>query len=219
VEGTIVLGLGRTTLFPSEDGLALDVIGLQVLNVVSLTDGLDQSAHLVGKLGDEDHGLKVRRDSAFGCCHSSKPDEDGVNGECRVGVPGDDDVHGRLEFLIGGGDAGFAVGGLEVFPCYGSEHCGDVGVFLDGLFEEVQNGRGKCWMEAEHDVPQSPVVGIEPGGNLGLVGGGLRGVCNRFGVGSFRICFGNSGRGIVFGSGELVCNDSPLTLREEVVHH
>ena len=28
VEGTIVLGLGRTALFPSEDGFTFDVIGL-----------------------------------------------------------------------------------------------------------------------------------------------------------------------------------------------
>jgi len=48
LEGTIVLGLSRTTLFPSKDGLAFDIIGLQVLNIVGLTNRLDQSAHLVG---------------------------------------------------------------------------------------------------------------------------------------------------------------------------
>ena len=130
LEGTIVLGLSRTTLLPSEDGFTFDVIGLQILDVVSLTNGLNQSTHLVGKLGDKDHGLKVRRDGAFGCCHSSKPDEDGVDSECMVSVSGDDDIHRRFEFLVGGGDSGFAVSGLEVLPCYGSKHCGNIGVFL-----------------------------------------------------------------------------------------
>jgi len=173
----------------------------------------------VGKFRDEDHGLEMRGDGAFGCCHSRKSNEDGVDCMGRIGVPGDDDIHRCFEFLIGGGDSGFAVGGLEVLPCYGSEHCGNVGVFLDGLFKEVQNGRSECWMKAEHDVPQGPVIGVEPGGNLGLVYGGLRGIRNHFGVGSFRICLGNGDCGLVLGSGKLVCDDSPLTLGEEIVHH
>jgi len=38
LEGTVVLLGSGTTLFPSEDGLAFDVVGFQVLNVVSLTN-------------------------------------------------------------------------------------------------------------------------------------------------------------------------------------
>ena len=48
--GTIVLVLSGTTLFPSKDSLAFDVVGFQVLNVVGLTDGLNQRAHLVWEL-------------------------------------------------------------------------------------------------------------------------------------------------------------------------
>jgi len=173
----------------------------------------------VGKFGDEDHGLKMRRDGTFRCCHSCKSDEDGIDRKGRVGVSGDDDIHRCLEFFIGGGDSGFSVSGLEVLPCYGSKHRVDVGIFLDGFFEEIQNSCGECWMEAEHDVPQSPIIGIKPGVNLRLVLGGFGGICNRFGMGSFRICFGDGGCGLIVGSGELVCYNLPLALGEEVVHH
>jgi len=91
----------------------------------------------VGKLGDEDHGLEMRGDGAFGCCHSCETNEDGVDRKGRVGVPRDDNVHCCLEFLIGGSDSGFSVGGLEVLPGYGSEHSVDVGVLLDSFFEEI----------------------------------------------------------------------------------
>jgi len=128
---------GRKPAKIMTDSLAFDVIGFQVLNVVGLTNRLDQSTHLMGKFGDEDHGLKMRRDGAFRCCHSCKSDEDGIDRKGRVGVPGDDDIHRRFEFLVGGGDPGFAVSGLEVLPCYGSEHRVDVGIFRDGFFKEV----------------------------------------------------------------------------------
>ena len=72
---------------------------------------------------------------------------------------------------------------------------------------------------SEHDVLQSPIIGIKPGVNLGLVLRGFGGICDCFGVSSFRICFGDGGCGLVIGSGELVQNNLPLTLGKEVVHH
>jgi len=93
----------------------------------------------MGKFGDEDHCLKMRRNGAFGCCHSCEADENSIDCKGRIGVPGDDDVHRCLEFLVSGGDSGFTVGGFEVFPCYGSEHRVDVSILLDGLFEKVQD--------------------------------------------------------------------------------
>ena len=158
----IVLALDGTALLPSEDSLSLDIVGLQVFDVVGLADRLDQPTHLVWKLGDKDHGLEVRGDGAFGCCHPGETNKDGVDCESRVGVSGDDDVHRRLEFFVCSGDSGFAVGGLEILPGYGSEHGGDVGVLLDGLLEEVQYSRGDGWVKVEHDVPQSLVIDIEP---------------------------------------------------------
>ena len=153
LEETIVLGLSGTALFPSKDSLAFDVIGFQVLNIVGLTNGLDQSAHLVGELGNKDHCLEMRRDGAFRCCHPCESDEDGIDRKGRVGVPGDDDVHRRFELLISGGDPGLAVGGLKVLRCYGSEHRVDVGVLLDGFLEEIQNSGGERWVKVKHDVP------------------------------------------------------------------
>jgi len=173
----------------------------------------------VGKLGDENHGLKMRRDGAFRCCHSCKSDEDGIDRKGRIGVPGDDDLHRRFEFFVGGSDSGFAVGGLKVLPGYGGKHCVYVGVLRNSLLEEIQNSRGECWMEAEHDVSKGPVVGIEPGVNLRLVPGGLGGIWDCFGVGSFCVLHGDGGSELVFGSGELVCDNLPLALGEEVVHH
>jgi len=137
LEGTIVLVLDGTTLFPGKDSLSLDIISLQVLNAVGLTNRLDQSTHLVGELGNEDHGLEMRRDGALRCCHSGKPNEDGIDCKGRVGVSGDDDIHCCLEFFIGGGDSGFTVGGVEILPSYGSKHGGNVGVLFDGLLEKV----------------------------------------------------------------------------------
>jgi len=153
LERAIVLVLIRTTLFPSKDSLAFDVVSLQVLDVVSLTDGLDQSTHLVGKFGDEDHGLEMRRDGAFGCCHSCESNENGVDRNGRVGVSWDDNVLCCLEFLIGGSDSGFTVGGFKVLPGYGSEHCVNVGVLLNSFLEEVQDSCGECWVEVKHDIP------------------------------------------------------------------
>ena len=75
---------------------------------------------MIWELGYEDHGLEVRGDGAFGCCHSSETDKDGVDGEGRVGVPGDDDIHCHFEFFVRGGDPGFTIGGFKVFPSYGS---------------------------------------------------------------------------------------------------
>jgi len=219
LEGTVVLVLNGTTLFPSKNSLSFDIVSLQVLDVIGLTDGLNQSAHLVGELGNEDHGLEMRRDGAFGCCHSCKPNEDGVDCKGRVGVPGNDDVHCHLKFFIGGGDSGFTVGSFEVLPGYGSEHRVDLGVLLDGFFEEVQNSCGECWMEAKHDVPQSPIIGIEPRVNFRLVLGGFGGIWGCFGMSSFHIGFGDCGYGLVVRSGELVCDDLPLTLGEKIVHH
>jgi len=112
--GAVVLS--GTALFPGKDSLALDVVGLQVLDIVGLTDRLDQCAHLVRELGNENHGLKMRRDGAFGCCHSGKSDEDGVDSKSGVGVSGDDNVHRCLEFFVSGGDPGFAVGFLKILP-------------------------------------------------------------------------------------------------------
>jgi len=134
---TVVLALDGTTLFPSEDGLTFDIVGFQVLDVVGLADGLDQHTHLIWELGDEDHGLEVRRDGAFGCCHSGEADKDGINGESRIGVSGDDDVHRHLKFFVCGSDSGFTVGGFKILPSYGSEHSVDVGVFLNSFLEEV----------------------------------------------------------------------------------
>jgi len=133
----IVLVLDRTTLLPSEDGLLFDVVGFQVLDVIGLTYGLDQRIHLVWELGNEDHGLEMRRDGTFGCCHPGEADEDGVNGESGIGVSRDDDIHRHLEFFVCHGDPGFAIGSLEIFPGYGSEHGGDVGVLFDGLLEKI----------------------------------------------------------------------------------
>jgi len=62
----VVLALDGTTLLPSEDGLTFDVVGLQVLDVIGLANGLDQRIHLIWELGDEDHGLEMRWDGAFG---------------------------------------------------------------------------------------------------------------------------------------------------------
>jgi len=150
---TVVLTLDGTTLLPSEDGLSFDIVGLQVLDVVSLADGLDQRTHLIWEFGDENHGLEVRGDGTFGCCHSGEADKDGINGESRIGVSGDNNIHRYLEFFVCGSDPGFTVSGFEILPNYGSEHGGDVGVFLDGFLEEVQNSRGDGWVEAKHDVP------------------------------------------------------------------
>jgi len=82
----VILALDGAALFPSEDSLPFDIIGLQVLDVVGLTDGLDQHAHLVWELGNKNHGLEVRRDGAFGCCHPSKTDKDGVEPGINVGL-------------------------------------------------------------------------------------------------------------------------------------
>jgi len=133
----VVLTLDGATLFPGEDGSSLDVIGLQVFDVVGLTYRLDQCAHLVWELGNEDHGLEVGRNGAFGCCHPGKADENGVNGESGVSVPRNYDVHCHLEFFISGSDSRFAVGRLEGFPGYGGEHGVDVCVLLDGFLKEV----------------------------------------------------------------------------------
>ena len=81
--------------------------------------------------------MEMRGDGAFGCCHPGKADKDSVNGEGRISVPGDDDIHRHFEFFVRGGDPGFAIGGLEVLPSYGSEHGGDVGVLLNSLLEEI----------------------------------------------------------------------------------
>jgi len=112
----IVLALNGTMLLPSENSLTLDVISFQVLDVISLADGLDQHVHLIWELGDEDHGLEMRRDGGFGCCHPGKTYEDGVDGESGIGVPGDDDIHRHFEFLIRCGDPRFAIGALEELP-------------------------------------------------------------------------------------------------------
>ena len=74
-------------------------------------------------------------------------------------------------------------------------------------------------METKHDVPQSSIIGVKPGVNLGLVLGGFGGIRDRFGMGSFRICFGDGGCGFVIRSGELVCDNLSLALGEKVVHH
>jgi len=216
---TIVLALNGAMLLPSEDGLALDIVGFKVLDIVGLADGLNQHAHLIWELRDKDHGLEMRGDGAFGCCHPSKADKDSVNGEGRISVPGDYDVHRHLEFFVSGGDPGFAVGGFEELPGYGSEHGVDVGVILNGFFEEVQNSCGERWVEAKHYVPQGFIVGVEPGVNLGLVLGGSGGICNRFGLGSSFVGFGYSGYGFVIRGRKLVCDDLPLALGEKVVHH
>jgi len=42
--------LSGTALFPSKDGLAFDVVGFEILNVIGLTNGLNQRAHLVWEL-------------------------------------------------------------------------------------------------------------------------------------------------------------------------
>ena len=133
----VILASDGATLFPGEDGSSFDVVSLQILNVIGLTYGLDQGAHLVWELGNEDHGLEVGRNGAFGCSHPGKADEDGVNGESGVSVPRDYDVHCHLKFFIGGSDSRFAVGRFEGLPCYGSEHGVDVCVLLNGFLEEV----------------------------------------------------------------------------------
>ena len=220
LEGAIVLVLDGTTLFPSKDSLAFDIIGLQVLDTVGLTDRLDQSTHLVGELGNEDHGLEMRRDGAFRCCHSGESDEDGVNCKSGVSVSRDDDVHCRLKFLIGGGNSGFAVGSLEELPGLGGEHGVDIVVFLHRFLEKVQDGSGDGWVETKHDVSQGLVVDIEPVVDISLVFGGFANVFGRFSFGSSSFALTNrSGDDLIFWSRELVCNGLPLALREQVVHH
>jgi len=152
LEGAIVLVLNGTTLFPGKDGLSLDVVSLQILDVVGLANRLDQHIHLIWEFGDENHGLEVRRDGAFGCCHSGESNEDSIDSESRVGVSGDDYIHCRLKFFVGGGDSGFAIGGLKEIPSLGGEHGVYIGVLLHGLLEEVQDGCGDGGMETEHDV-------------------------------------------------------------------
>jgi len=134
---TVVLALDRATLLPSENGLALDIVGFKVLDVIGLADGLNQRAHLIWELRDKDHSLKMRGDGAFGCCHPSKADKDGIDGEGRISIPGDYDIHRHFEFFVGGGDPGFAVGGFEELPSYGSEHGVYVGVIRNSFFEEI----------------------------------------------------------------------------------
>jgi len=215
LEGAIVLVLGGTTLFPGKDSLAFDIIGFQVLDAVGLTDGLDQSTHLIGELGDEDHGLKMRRDGAFGCCHSGESNEDGVDSEGGVGVSRNDDIHRRLELFIGGNDSGFAVSGLKELPGLGGEHGVYVVIFLHGFLEEVQDGCGDGGMETKHDIPQGFVINIEPAIDISLIFRGFADVLCRLGFGSTFITLPNClGDGLVLGGRELVCNGFPLTLGE-----
>ena len=216
---TVVLALDGATLLPSEDGFALDIVGFKILDVISLADGLNQHAHLIWELRDKDHGLEVRGDGAFGCCHPGETDKNGVDGECGIGVPGDDNVHRYLELFVCGGYSGFTIGGLEILPGYGSEHRGDIGILLNSLLEEIQDGCGDGWMEAKHNVPQSLVVNVEPRVNFRLVLGGLGNIRNCLGFGTIRVQLGDGGCGFVVGSGELICDDLPLALREKVVHH
>jgi len=215
VSGAVGLVLDGTTLFPSKHSLVFDVIGLQVLDVVGLTDGLDQCIHLVREFGNEDHNLEVRRDGAFGCRHSGESYEDGINSKSGVVVSGDDDIHRSFEFFICGGDPGFAVGLLEVLPGQGSEHGVNISVLFDGFLEEVQNGCSDGWMKTEHDVSESLVVDVEPSFNLRLVLGGFGCVVSGLGL-SF---FGDHGFGLVVGGREFVLNNFLLALGKEVVHH
>jgi len=94
----------------------------------------------------------MRRDGAFRCCHPCESDEDGVDRESRVSVSGNNNTHRRLEFFVGGGNSGFAIGGVEVFPGYGGIHGVHVGVLFDGFLKKVQDGGGDGRMETEHDV-------------------------------------------------------------------
>jgi len=70
-------------------------------------------------------------------------------------------------------------------------------------------------VKTEHDVPESLVVDIEPEVNLRLVFGGFGRILSGLGF-SF---FDTNSLGFVVGSGELVLNNLPLSLGEEVVHH
>jgi len=209
------LVLNGTSLFPSKDSLVFDVIGFQVLDVVGLADGLDQCVHLVREFGNKDHSLEMRRDGAFGCCHSGESYEDGIDSKSGVIVSGDDDIHHSFEFFVCGGDPGFAVSFLEVLPGQGSEHGVNIGVLFDSLLEEVQDGCSDSWMEMEHDVSESLVVYVEPGLDLRLVLGGFGRVVSGLGF-SF---FGYNGFGLVVGGRKFVLNDFPLALGKEVVHH
>jgi len=215
LEGAIVLVLNGTTLFPGKDGLSFDVVSLQILNVVGLANRLDQCIHLVWKFGDENHGLEMRRDGAFGCCHSGESNEDGIDSEGWISVSRDDNIHRRLEFFVGGGDSGFAVGDLEELPGLGGEHGVDIVVFLHGFLEKVQDGCGDGGMETEHDVPQGFVVNIEPVVDISLVLGRFADILGRLDFGSTSItlsnCFGDD---LVFWGRELVCNGLPLALGE-----
>ena len=161
LEGAIVLSLDGTTLFPGEDSLAFDIVGFEILDVISLTNGLNQRAHLVWELGYEDHGLEMRRDGAFRCCHPGEPYENGVDGKSGVGVSRNDDVHRRFELFIGGSDSGFAVSGLEELPGLGGVHGVYVVIFLHGFLEEVQDGCGDGGMKTEHDVAQGFIVNVK----------------------------------------------------------
>jgi len=211
--GAIVLN--GTTLFPSKDGLTFDVIGLWVLDVIGLTDGLDQCTHLVREFGNENHSLEMRRDGAFGCCHSGESYEDGIDSKSGIGVSGDDDIHRRFEFFICGSDPRFAVGLLEVLPGQGSEHGVNIGVLFDGFLEEVQNCCSDSWVKVEHDVSESFVVDVEPGVDLGLVFGGFGCIFSGLGF-SF---FDNNAFDLVVGGRKFVLNNFPLALGEQVVHH
>ena len=165
--GAIVLD--GTVLFPSQDGFAFDIVGFQVLDIVGLTDGLNQRVHLVWELGDEDHSLEMRRDGAFGCCHPGESYEDSIDGKSGIGVSRDDDVHCPFEFFVCGCDPGFAISLFKVFPGQRSEHSVNVGVLFNSLLEEVQNGCSDGWMKTEHDVSKSLVIDVEPGLDFRLV--------------------------------------------------
>ena len=215
LEGAIVLVLNGTTLFPGKDCLSFDVVSLQLLDVVGLANRLDQRIHLVWEFGDENHGLEMRGDGAFRCCHSGEPNEDGIDCKGRVGVSGDDDIHCRLEFFVGGGDSGFAISGLKEIPSLGGEHGVYVGVLLHGLLEEVQDGCGDGGMETEHDVPQGFVVNVEPVIDISLVFRRFADVFCCLGFGSTSIALPNClSDDFVFRGREFVCNSLPLALRE-----
>jgi len=79
----VVLALDGATLLPSKDGFTLDIIGFKILNVISLADGLNQRAHLIWELRDKDHGLEVRGDSTFGCCHPGETVRADLSGHLR----------------------------------------------------------------------------------------------------------------------------------------
>jgi len=162
----------------------------------------------------------MRRDGAFGCCHSCEPNENGIDCKGRIGVSGDDDIHCRLEFFIRGGDPGFAIGDFEELPGLGGENGVDVVVFLHGFLEKVQDGSGDSWVETKHDVSQGLVIDIEPDVDIGLVFGGFANVFGRLSFGSSSFALTNrSGDDLIFWTRELVCNGLPLALRKEVVHH